>query len=144
MQAGFRANQVQVDGRYVDYARTSDEQDRKVHVFHFCPDCGGTVFCTEPDDDEVVVVMVGAFADPEFPSPTESGYGARRHQWFVLPAGIADYVLGRQLQPGSTILVARKNDEEVDITVVPPAPPEALAVSATPDAPPGDITVESE
>ena len=47
MQAGFRADQVQVAGRYVDYARTSDEQDRKVHVFHFCPDCGGTVFTTE-------------------------------------------------------------------------------------------------
>jgi ATP-dependent Clp protease ATP-binding subunit ClpC len=57
---------------------------------------------------------------------------------------LADYVLGRQLEPGSTILVARKNDEEVDITVVPPAPPEALAVSATPDAPPGDIGIESE
>ena len=50
---------------------------------------------------------------------------------------LADFVLGRQLEPGSTILVARKNDEEVDITVMPPAPPEALAVSATPDAPPG-------
>src|SRR6201747_1326786 len=33
---------------------------------------------------------------------------------------LADYVLGRQLEPGSTILVARKNDEEVDIKVVPP------------------------
>ena len=57
---------------------------------------------------------------------------------------LADFVLGRQLEPGSTILVARKNDEEVDITVVPPAPPEAIAVSATPDAPPGDIAIESE
>ncbi|HEX3806224.1 MAG TPA: ATP-dependent Clp protease ATP-binding subunit [Gaiellaceae bacterium] len=49
---------------------------------------------------------------------------------------LADFVLGRQLEPGSTILVARKDDEEVDITVVPPAPPEALAVGAAPDAPP--------
>ena len=56
MQAGFRADQVQVTGRYVDYARTSDEQDRKVHVFHFCPECGGTVFFTEPDEDDLVVV----------------------------------------------------------------------------------------
>ena len=61
MQAGFRADQVQVAGRYVDYARTSDERDRKVHVFHFCPDCGGTVFSTEPDEADLVVVMVGAF-----------------------------------------------------------------------------------
>ena len=61
MQAGFRADQVQVAGRYVDYARTSDEQDRKVHVFHFCPECGGSVFYTEPDEDDLVVVAVGAF-----------------------------------------------------------------------------------
>ena len=99
MQAGFRADQVQVAGRYVDYARTSDEQDRKVHVFHFCPDCGGTVFYTEPDEADLVVVMVGAFADPEFPPPTESGYGARRHQWFDLPAGIASDEAWAPLQP---------------------------------------------
>ncbi|HEY8646991.1 MAG TPA: ATP-dependent Clp protease ATP-binding subunit, partial [Gaiellaceae bacterium] len=53
---------------------------------------------------------------------------------------LADYVLGRSLEPGSTILVARKSDEEVDITVVPPAPPEAIGVSAAPDAPPEDLT----
>jgi ATP-dependent Clp protease ATP-binding subunit ClpC len=54
---------------------------------------------------------------------------------------LADFVLGRSLEPGSTILVARKNEEEVDITVVPPAPPEAIAVSAAPDAPPDDLGV---
>ncbi len=49
-------------------------------------------------------------------------------------------MLGRRLEPGSTILIARQNEEEVDITVVPPAPPEAIAVSATPDAPPVEDT----
>jgi ATP-dependent Clp protease ATP-binding subunit ClpC len=57
---------------------------------------------------------------------------------------LADFVLGRSLEPGSTILVARRNDEEVDITVVPPAPPEAIGVSATPDAPPEDLGVSTE
>jgi ATP-dependent Clp protease ATP-binding subunit ClpC len=52
---------------------------------------------------------------------------------------LADFVLGRSLEPGSTILVARRNDEEVDITVVPPAPPEAIGVAAAPDAPPADL-----
>jgi hypothetical protein len=99
MQAGFRADQVQVAGRYVDYARTSDERDGKVHVFHFCPDCGGTVYSTEPDEADLVVVMVGAFADPAFPPPTESSYGTRRHQWFDLPAGIASDEVWAPLQP---------------------------------------------
>jgi ATP-dependent Clp protease ATP-binding subunit ClpC len=57
---------------------------------------------------------------------------------------LADFVLGRQLEPGSTILVARKGDEEVDITVVPAAPPEAIAVASAPDAPPEDIAEITE
>jgi ATP-dependent Clp protease ATP-binding subunit ClpC len=47
---------------------------------------------------------------------------------------LADYVLGRSLEPGSTILVGRKNEEEVDITVVPPvpsAPPEEMGATAS-------------
>jgi hypothetical protein len=88
MQAGFASDQVAVSGRSTEYARTSDEADRKVHVFHFCPECGSTVFYTEPDEPGLVVVMVGAFADPSFPAPTESGYTARRHRWVNLPGGI--------------------------------------------------------
>ena len=44
MQAGFKAEQVEITGRYSDYSRISDEADRKEHVFHFCPECGSQVF----------------------------------------------------------------------------------------------------
>jgi ATP-dependent Clp protease ATP-binding subunit ClpC len=53
---------------------------------------------------------------------------------------LADFVLGRQLEPGSTILIARKGDDEVDITVVPPRPPEVISVGAAPDAPPTEVS----
>jgi hypothetical protein len=88
MQAGFNADQIQVTGRFNDYARTSDEADRKVHVFHFCPECGSSVFYTEPTEPELIVVGVGSFADPSFPPPTESGYDSRRHQWIGLPDSV--------------------------------------------------------
>lgn len=88
VQARFPAGRVRVEGRHNDYARTSDESDRRVHVFHFCPDCGGTVFYTAPDDPDVVAVPVGAFADPSFPAPQTSSYDSRRHPWVELPAGI--------------------------------------------------------
>jgi hypothetical protein len=88
MQAGFKADQVQVVGRFSDYARISDEADRKEHVFHFCPDRGSQVFYTEPTEPELIVVSVGAFADPSFPPPTESGYDSRRHPWVGLPDSI--------------------------------------------------------
>ena len=89
MQAGFKADRVTVEGRYSDYARVSDEADRKEHVFHFCPDCGSQVFYTEPTEPDLVVVSVGAFADPTFPPPTESGYDSRRHPWIALPESVA-------------------------------------------------------
>jgi hypothetical protein len=91
VQAGFKAEQIEISGRYSDYARTSDEADRKVHVFHFCPDCGSQVFYTEPDNLDLVVVSVGAFADPSFPPPTESGYDSSRHAWVQLPDSIQRY-----------------------------------------------------
>jgi hypothetical protein len=85
MQAAFRPDQVQVVGRYNDFARISDEADQKEHAFHFCPDCGSQVFYTEPAEPDLIVVSVGSFADPAFPPPTEAGYQSRRHQWLQVP-----------------------------------------------------------
>jgi hypothetical protein len=88
LQAGYAADRVRVTGRFSDHPRVSDEADRKLHVFHFCPECGSTVFYTEPDEPDLIVVAIGAFADPSFPAPVASGYGDRRHPWVVLPDGV--------------------------------------------------------
>ena len=72
MQAGFKADQVRVIGRFNDFARVSDEADRKEQVFHFCPACGSQVFYTESTEPDLVVVSAGSFADPEFP-PADAG-----------------------------------------------------------------------
>src|SRR5919199_1082751 len=49
---------------------------------------------------------------------------------------LADFVLGRELEANSTILIARKDQEDVDITVIPGAPPEPEKVTVPPDDPP--------
>ena len=85
LQAGFMSDQVRISGRATEYVRISDESDRKPHVFHFCPECGGTVYYTEPDEPDLVAVAVGTFADPSFPPPTVSSYALRRHAWMTLP-----------------------------------------------------------
>ena len=85
MQSAFKPDQVEIVGRYSGYSRISDEADEKEHVFHFCPDCGSQVFYTEPTEPDLIVISVGAFADPAFPPPTESGYNSRRHEWLDLP-----------------------------------------------------------
>jgi hypothetical protein len=84
-QAGFPAARVRVVGRFSDFSRISDESDRKEHIFHFCPDCGTTVFHTEPTQPDRVVISAGVFADPDFPQPTISGYDHRRYGWIDLP-----------------------------------------------------------
>jgi hypothetical protein len=33
----------------------------------------------------LIAVPVGAFADPTFPPPRLSVYGARRHSWAIMP-----------------------------------------------------------
>jgi hypothetical protein len=85
MQAAFKPEQVRIEGRYGEYSRISDEADRKEHILHFCPVCSSQVFYTEPTEPGFIAVSAGAFADPSFPPPTESGYDSRRHPWIGLP-----------------------------------------------------------
>jgi hypothetical protein len=99
LQAGYDTDRVQIEGRSREYARTSTEPDRSAHTFHFCPDCGGTVYYTHADAPQVVDVMVGAFADRDFPAPSVSTYGVRRHRWVVLPEGIEHDEVWDELQP---------------------------------------------
>ena len=55
---------------------------------------------------------------------------------------LADFVLGRSLEPGSTILVERKDADEVDITVIPgEITPEKVTV---PPEEPNDSADEEE
>jgi hypothetical protein len=118
IQARFKSDQVEVIGRFSDYLRVSDEADRKEHVFHFCPDCGGTVFHTEPTEPDLVAVPVGAFADPSFPPPTRSVYGVRRHPWVALPDGIdhdeAWALLAPLYEAGEYAEVADRGRELID------------------------------
>jgi hypothetical protein len=88
IQARFPADRVRVIGRYADYVRTS--AFGKKSTFHFCPDCGVTVFyrAVYETDADLVAVPVGAFADPAFPPPTVSGHESRRHPWLLLPDSI--------------------------------------------------------
>jgi hypothetical protein len=115
MQAGFRADQVRIDGRYRDYSQISDEADRKEHILHFCPECGSQVFYTEPTEPDLVVVAVGAFADPSFPTPTESGYDSRRHPWIELPESMRLFAPELWWEHGQPLYEAGKHAEAADV-----------------------------
>ncbi|MEJ5999839.1 GFA family protein [Paucibacter soli] len=88
-QARFAREQVSVAGVSTAYVRTGDEGSRV--TFHFCPHCGATVYY-EPEglEQDLLVIPVGAFADPGFPAPRVSVYESRKHAW-VLPPPEAEH-----------------------------------------------------
>jgi hypothetical protein len=98
IQARFTSDRVQIAGRFGDYVRLSDDGGEE-RTFHFCPDCGGTVFYTTSEAPDVIAVAVGAFADPSFPPPTVSVYESRRHPWVALPDSIETDELWSSLRP---------------------------------------------
>ena len=85
-QARFSSASVVVTGRSNEYVRAGDEGPRT--RFHFCPNCGSTVYCTSEAMEGTVAIPVGAFADPRFPSPTISVYEERMHSWVSMAPGI--------------------------------------------------------
>jgi hypothetical protein len=52
-------------------------------TFHFCPDCGSTIYWELSGFPDVIAVAVGAFADQAFPAPEVSVFERRRHTWLA-------------------------------------------------------------
>jgi ATP-dependent Clp protease ATP-binding subunit ClpC len=81
--------------------------------------------------------------------PTMGARPLRRAIQRYIEDPLADFVLGRELTPGSTILVDKKrdSDDEVDITIIPGAPPEDMEKVTVPPEEPldegGDDSEES-
>jgi hypothetical protein len=70
---------VRVEGPSRCYSRPSDSGFPV--RFHFCPDCGSTVFWEPQRKPDLIAVGVGSFADPGFPAPTQAVYDQYRHPW---------------------------------------------------------------
>lgn len=82
-QARFVRDHVVISGASIEYIRRGDEGGRA--RFHFCPGCGSTVYYQAEGLEDFITVPVGAFADPDFPTPQVSVYEARMHSWVVPP-----------------------------------------------------------
>jgi hypothetical protein len=78
--AGFFARDaVAVEGIMRDFTRPSDSGFDV--TFHFCPDCGSTVWWEPKRKPDLIAVASGAFADPQFPAPTQCVNDSTRHPW---------------------------------------------------------------
>lgn len=84
VQARFPRERVTPEGRSSSYVRTAESGNKA--TFHFCPDCGSTVYYELEMVPHAIAVPVGAFADSSFPAPRVSIYEERMHPWVGLPA----------------------------------------------------------
>jgi hypothetical protein len=82
-QARFPRERVSVAGVSTEYVRLGDGGSRC--RFHFCPQCGATVYYELEGLEGFLAIPVGAFADPGFPTPGVSVYEDRKHAWVIPP-----------------------------------------------------------
>lgn len=84
---------VRIEGEHKVYERGADSGFNI--RFHFCPNCGTSVFWEGDRSPATCGIAIGCFADPDFPAPTQSGWEEAMHQWLGLPPGIAHFPQSR-------------------------------------------------
>jgi hypothetical protein len=89
--ATYAEDQVVLSGEAASFTRTGDEG--RWCTFHFCPECGDTLWYRIEARRGMVTIPAGAFADPGFPEPTVSVYGERRSPWVKIEpsGGLTEY-----------------------------------------------------
>ena len=86
VQARFRRGSVEINGLATQYVRLNAEG--KKATFSFCPHCSAIVYYQLEGYEEAIAIPVGAFADPQFPTPTVSVWEQDKHAWVSLPENI--------------------------------------------------------
>jgi hypothetical protein len=84
VQARFPRDSVTTEGRATTFERKAESGN--IVTFHFCPECGATVYWEIDAQPELTAIAVGAFADPDFPPPRFSVYESCRHGWAMAAA----------------------------------------------------------
>jgi hypothetical protein len=93
----WRKSQVRIEGEHKAYARKADSGFEI--RFHFCPNCGSSVFWEGDRAPEFCGIAVGAFADPDFPAPTASIWEEAKHPWLGVTTATEHYPQGFPAPP---------------------------------------------
>jgi hypothetical protein len=81
--------QVRIEGEHKVYARLGDS-GLEIR-WHFCPNCGSTVFWEGDRNPGTYGIAVGCFADPDFPPPLSSSYEDAMHPWLGVATAVDRY-----------------------------------------------------
>jgi hypothetical protein len=91
--ASFPKERVRLDGERKIFERDADSGYRI--RFHFCPNCGSTVYWEGDRNPAVCGVAVGAFDASAFPPPRDSIWEESMHSWLGLPPRMDHHRQGR-------------------------------------------------
>jgi hypothetical protein len=81
--ATYLKERVRLDGERNVYERDADSGYRI--RFHFCPNCGSTLYWEGDRNPAVYGVAVGAFDTSAFPTPSDSIWEESMYPWLGLP-----------------------------------------------------------
>ena len=87
-QVRFPASQVTTSGEARTYTATGE--NGAAH-FHFCSNCGATVYYSNNSIPDTIAIALGAFDDPYFVTPNVSVYEERQHEWLELAGDFEHY-----------------------------------------------------
>jgi hypothetical protein len=87
-QVRFPAAQVTIGGQFKTF--TAHGTNGAAH-FHFCPNCGSTVYYENDSIADTIAIALGAFADPYFVTPTISVWEERQHEWVEIAGEMEHY-----------------------------------------------------
>ena len=94
VQARLPSGSVTIEGKSTTWAFPEEASSRSTFrscdsggaTYHFCPECGSTVYWDISVAPDVIGVAIGGFTDPTFPPPMISGFEAYGHPWAMNPS----------------------------------------------------------
>jgi len=104
VQARWPDDDVTIAGDYQIWERIADSGH--CATYRFCPICGSTVTYVIEGWTGVTAIPVGAFSDPDFPSPEFSVYEQSKHDWVNIS--------GEKVKHSSTPSSMRKPGMQLD------------------------------
>lgn len=91
--ATYAKDRVRLDGEPKVHERDSDSGNRI--RFHFCPNCGTTLYWEGERNPTLCGVAVGAFGAEAFPPPSDSIWEETMFRWLGMPVGTVHHRQGR-------------------------------------------------
>ena len=92
VQARLSRAKVRVEGKSTEWTVHSDSAkqacDSGGATYHFCPDCGTTVYWDIATAPDVIGIAIGTLTDPTFPPPKISGFESEGHPWSMKAADL--------------------------------------------------------